>query len=1164
MKKILIPFNILFVAVLFHAQTTTENYIQTRTYLEPVTSGSSTAKQIQTVQYFDGLGRPKQVVNVKASPSGRDVVTHIEYDGFGRQVKEFLPVPQSQSLNGAIIPDPLTNATQPDIYGAEKIYSEKILESSPIDKILQQKQVGNAWDNKPIQFTYDLNIDGEVKNYTVITVWTNKTTVNTISLTGTYNSNQLYKNTVTDEDGNATIEFKNGRGQTILVRKNDGTKNVDTYYVYDNYQNLAYVIPPLASASSTIDQTVLDNLCYQYRYDIWDRLIEKKLPGKGWEYMLYDKQDRLVATQDTELKNKGQWLYTKYDQFGRVAITGIGTGYQRSVEQTTVDTYTSNNVNRLASPLFNRQGMDVYYGNQDSTYPNSTKWVTLLSLHYYDSYPQYSFNPAFPSTILGEPTLTETPTTEGLSTKSLPVMSLVKNIEDDNWTKSYSYYDKKGRAIGTYSINHLGGYTKTESKLDFAGVALQTKTYHKRLSTDTERIITENFEYDAQNRLKKHYHQVDSQPQELLTENSYNELSQLTNKKVGNNLQSIDYAYNIRGWMTKINDPANLAGKLFGYKIKYNEVEGLQTPNSDYPGLQVKPRYNGNIAEVDWKTATDPNDYLRRYGYVYDGLNRLSAGFYQREDNPSAQEYFEKIDYDLNGNILNLKRSAAKGANTVASLIDNLTYTYARSNRLNTVTDSSTDYRGYPDTSGGTIGYNDNGSMTSQPDKGILQIDYNVLNLPKYIKFNQFIEGRGGAVYVNSTYSYRADGSKTGKVYTYKDPLISNALATTTTDYLDGFQYEAKSGGMGATPVTLQFVPTAEGYYNFENNKYIYSYTDHLGNVRLSYFKNTSGSAEVLEENNYYPFGMKHEGYNNALVGNPAYKYQYNGKEYQTETGWNDYGARMYMSDIGRWGVVDPLAEKMRRYSPYNYAFNNPLRFIDPDGRAPLDDHFNKNGRFMYRDDKKTNNIIVHTDQGNAKLSQLDYSKKGTRMAVSNIIAHYATQKGLTGYYGVSTKIKNEDTGAVTSGRSNNVFYNSKQLAKGSYNNLYDLRNTLDHEAGKDGHKNENKNGEYTFLAHAKVYLGQSKTSDYENSTEANQYSVAFGFAQRLWNAYKKDEISWEGMDPYLEDFNRNNTGGVQISTIGGYEGDPMEVVIKNDTKQSIAKPVKKMTNPHD
>uniref|UniRef100_UPI00389281D0 RHS repeat domain-containing protein n=1 Tax=Elizabethkingia meningoseptica TaxID=238 RepID=UPI00389281D0 len=168
----------------------------------------------------------------------------------------------------------------------------------------------------------------------------------------------------------------------------------------------------------------------------------------------------------------------------------------------------------------------------------------------------------------------------------------------------------------------------------------------------------------------------------------------------------------------------------------------------------------------------------------------------------------------------------------------------------------------------------------------------------------------------NTDYVYRADGVKLKKVFGAK-----------TTDYLDGFQYE---NGV------LQFVPTAEGYFDVTKNRYIYNYTDHLGNVRLSYTKGTSGGAEIIEENNYYPFGLKHEGYNNASLANSAYKYKYNGKELQ-ETGMYDYGARMYMPDLGRWGVIDPLAEKMTRHSPYNYAFNNPIRFIDPDGRQGND-----------------------------------------------------------------------------------------------------------------------------------------------------------------------------------------------------------------------------------
>ncbi|WP_449400794.1 DUF6443 domain-containing protein [Chryseobacterium wanjuense] len=123
MKKILIPIGALLLSGLAQAQlSSTENYVYTKTYLSDPTL--SNPKTSETVQYFDGLGRPKQVVNVKASPQGKDVVTHIEYDGFGRQVKDYLPVPQSNTLNGAIVPNPLSNASNTP-YGTEKIYAEK-------------------------------------------------------------------------------------------------------------------------------------------------------------------------------------------------------------------------------------------------------------------------------------------------------------------------------------------------------------------------------------------------------------------------------------------------------------------------------------------------------------------------------------------------------------------------------------------------------------------------------------------------------------------------------------------------------------------------------------------------------------------------------------------------------------------------------------------------------------------------------------------------------------------------------------------------------------------------------------------------------------------------------------------------------------------------------
>jgi len=927
----------------------TENYVYTMVARKAAIDEAQLNEDddvIESVTYFDGLGRPKQQIGIKQSPTRKDIISHIEYDAFGRQAKDFLPyVPTAAGNEGSF---KITNQNTAvntyyqtyypnDLDGTPNPYSEKVFEASPLNRVLEQAAPGKDWkvsNNHTIKFDYQTNIANEVKLYEVNFIDPLNTEAPSLVENGSYIENELYKTVTKDENwlasqtninDHTTEEFKDKQGRVLLKRTYTTNVAHDTYYVYDDFGNLTYVIPPKASVETAITQEILEELCYQYRYGYRNKLVEKKIPGKGWEYIVYDKLDRPVLTQDINLRNDGdayKWLFTKYDAFDRVIYTGtIRFEETREQVQTAYNdlTYTLHETKTASPSTYGNSQFYYTYTNLSFPFEHSSG-SELHTVNYYDDYDNFDLVGAAgenPGSVFGQSVTA--------NTKGLPTCTKVKVLGTTNkWITTVTYYDHKARPIYVFSKNkYLNTRDIIKSQLDFTGNVTKTITRHFKGQNPVIKT-TDFFSYDHTNRLIDHKQKIGTQDKELIAQNTYDELGQLRSKAVGNKpngtrLQNIDYKYNIRGWLKSINDPENslASDDLFAFGINYNTIT---LNNQGTTRLNTEPLYNGNISETIWRTAND--DKKRAYGYKYDALNRLDKARYKAGTNLNEEVQFfdvKNINYDVNGNITKLVRKSPNAAFNDNEETDNLVYVYEAnglSNKLKKVTDNTSLDRGFKDgnTSGNDYLYDANGNLTKDKNKGITNIKYNHINLPTLIRF-----GTTGKI----QYFYDASGIKLKK-------KVTEGSAVTTTDYAGNYVYENGQ---------LQFFNHPEGYVTESGStySYVYQYRDDLGSVRFSYSDSdgngTITQSEIIEEKNYYPFGMLHSGYNSNVNG-VHHKWDYLNQERQEEFGlnWLTFRHRNYMPEIGRFFGVDPVSEEYFSISTYQFAHNNPIWKVEIEG----------------------------------------------------------------------------------------------------------------------------------------------------------------------------------------------------------------------------------------
>ncbi len=802
--------------------------------------------------YIDGLGRTIQQVDQAASPAGKDVIQPIVYDALGRVSKSYLPY-VTNNTNGDYRTDAVAQVT--DFYAAndDQIanttfpYAETIYEASPLSRVTEQGSVGEAWQvatpgaasNKTIKMTHRTNSEDEVKRLVLLASGEMKHE-------GYYAVGQLYVNQTKDELNRAVWDYQDKRGQTVLKRvEGDGSTReagpLDTYYLYDDFGNLRVVVPPKLAAgigSSAVSASLLAEGAYVYTYDHRQRMISQQVPGADPVWMVYDQGDRLVLTQDGNQRQIREWSFTKYDPLNRPILTGLFTTTGTLSREQMQDKVK----NQHTTERYRGQQNNAPFGYSDALYPKSTDGtVAVLTATYYDRYDfvsdlhggnSYDF-----VDVSGTDPAADYPSTYFPRVQGQVTGTQVRVLGSDDWRWEAVYYDEDYRVIQTIGSHYPQGADRYTTRYDDAGRATHTLRQHYGYAGSHQvDQVHHRYTYDHAGRPTAVYHRINNEAEVQLAANTYNELGELITQDLhrfqdDGYLQSVDYAYNERGWLTAINRTEDdETDDLFQLRLSYN----------DGPS----PQYNGSITSALWVNQTQPL-VKQEYEYTYDKVDRLAKANYHNYDQPGGQSYDvlggasgNPITYDPSGNIRQLTRYGQQGVK-----IDELAYDYGSGvgNQLHRLTDGG-NAQGFAAGEGGLdedYYYDANGNLTDDYHKGIT-VRYNHLNLPEMIDFT----ASGAQI----RYTYDAVGTRLMKEVDFdgvnQQTIYMNGIEYYSPNWQNTPESQRLLSYLGTDygrvypyfPLDTDPCATLSSQTTNEGRRWVYHYdlTDHLGNVRTT------------------------------------------------------------------------------------------------------------------------------------------------------------------------------------------------------------------------------------------------------------------------------------------------------------------------------------------
>lgn len=1043
----------------------------------PSLTSSQKEQILVSSKYHDGLGRVIQQ-NQNRKHKNDELISSIHRNGYGEISKTSLPGAIESNNKGKYyteIENRIKSFYDLEFGAGEGDYAynftEKEYDKSELH--IQSSLPGLALNSGSANNRSFLNTVNEANEV----IWFGLSGNGQIIHLGFYPEASLDKKIEADKNKGEkrfrSITFTDFFGNEILKRIQNGNTYDDHYSIYDLKGRLKYMIQAEGFARLKGNWALLNDpdfrfkWMFEFEYNSKNQLIIKSIPGRGLEYLIYDKKNRLILSQNPLQRQNNKWTYYLYDVQDRMIMSGEkihnhGILSLQNQVKTVNQNFPSNiNEERNASIL----------GYTQRSFQSNQSDINLIK--YFDNY-DFDGDGALDYQYISDPA-NQFASIQSIRTQPYTLLSgeviYLDSKNGDNITKAF-FYDYKNRIVQEqrhYSVLGDGFTDLIFYKYDFTNRIISKKTIHRYNEIGTVCIL-ENTKYDITGNILESKWKVNNEEEIIVNSNSYDTLDYLLKKRIHSRsnkpgfLQSNHYKHDIIGRLVSINgqqlnNETSGNGNNANHRAVTNQLKfAMALDYSSFSSADFVPNYNGNISKIRWRNTLSDNS--ESYDYYYDQKGQLIGARYSARDAETSSwtkdmdKYsIEGIIYDRNGNINAIKRkgniqSGQRSSST--GLIDDLIYRY-NGNQVFAVDDNAIEHGerdffdyGYKGLENQEYIYDVNGNLIEDVPRS-LSYEYNSSDLLKRVNLGNDTEVK---------YTYDAQGNKIIEI-------TQQGQFNVTYRYYGDFIYE--NGKLHSIVTSFgRLVPESIN----SNFLYEYAISDHIGNIRLRFCdldKNgILNSTDILEEQNYYPFGMRMPVANSQVSGLENRHYFSSKKELHLVEDLDndgikegsidilDFGARNYEPSIASWRSIDKRADAFQTLSPYSFNKNNPIRMIDKLGLAwnpvytsghlsgyewvPEDESYDEDGNLregLYRQAIFfTNASSINNNWGIGTSEAVVYLSDGS---IERFDAHTTTSDGNSypvipdGLYEAGYGMHNNDYYALRVGdRGTENFYNNR------------------------------------------------------------------------------------------------------------------------------------------